>query len=250
MGQVVGKNGTNKSEAKTLKSEKANNLQSIDEADSNGVTGHTNEIGVDKSTFDVDKLSATSNVEKPLSADETESVVDKSSSETSNESTNPELIISNRYPDSGNNKEGIQESQKDTLKVSEEGVVDKKSDKLNEVIQNVETESNNLSEKIAASQIASNSTLASTNGKKSAISEEDQFSVETDTNGHHNTTSSDIDAKSLSGKSENSESESVTKSDTSGDVFKEVNKELTSIKKSRSRSDILVHQKLEKSASR
>ena len=44
--------------------------------------------------------------------------------------------------------------------------------------------------------------------------------------------------------------EEVARSDTAGDVFKEVNKELSSIKKSRSRSDIIVHHKLEKSGSR
>ena len=44
--------------------------------------------------------------------------------------------------------------------------------------------------------------------------------------------------------------EELARSDTVGDVFKEVNKELSSIKKSRSRSDIIVHHKLEKSGSR
>jgi hypothetical protein len=42
----------------------------------------------------------------------------------------------------------------------------------------------------------------------------------------------------------------LSRSDTHGDVFKEVNMELHSIQKSRSRSDMLAHQKLEKSGSR
>ena len=222
---------------------------------------------VDESTCDADKSASyvdespsvvdksISVVDKPLldvenmtyNVDKTVSVVDKYLSEKSNETSKAELDIPNKCSDS-ENKNGIRESDNDVSKIPEDSVVSEKSDQFNEFIQTGKSESNNLSEKILPSEFAVKPTSVPTNGTgKTVPSDNDPLS---DTNGHHNTTSSEVDRKSLSGRSENSESEEVTRSDTSGDVFKEVNKELTSIKKSRSRSDILVHQKLEKSASR
>ena len=61
---------------------------------------------------------------------------------------------------------------------------------------------------------------------------------------------SEVEAKKGRKSDSNEDSVEVTRGEPHGDVFREINKELHSIQKSRSRSDILVHQKLEKSGSR